>query len=65
MATPSPKNQFSVAFWRIFFSKTGNLPQNIPFSENCVAIWRFFAKKNINALHPPTPQMPCVHAYHA
>jgi len=40
-----PKHQFSVAFWRIFFLKTGNLRQNIPFSKNCVAIWRFFAQK--------------------
>jgi hypothetical protein len=36
--------RFSANF---FFSKTGNYQQNIPFSDNCVAIWRFFAKKEI------------------
>ncbi len=45
---PPPKTSFLSFFCRIFFSKTGNLRQNIRFSENCVAIWRFFAKKTIH-----------------
>jgi hypothetical protein len=32
-----------------FFLKNRNLRQNIPFSENCVAVWRFFAKSKITA----------------
>jgi hypothetical protein len=50
VATPSPRNQFFVAFWRFFFSKTGNLQRNILFSENRVAVWRFFTKNKITAL---------------
>ncbi len=47
MTTPSPqKTSFLSHFSKLFSSKTGNLRQKIPFSENCVAIWRFFAKKN-------------------
>jgi hypothetical protein len=33
------------------FSEKGNLWQNIPFSENCVAFWRSFAQKK-KRLHP-------------
>jgi hypothetical protein len=38
-------------FGEFFFSKTGNLQQNIPFPENSVAVWQFLAKNKITA--PP------------
>ncbi len=43
MVTPSPKKPVFCRFLANFFLR--NLLQNIPFSENCVAIWRLFAQK--------------------
>jgi hypothetical protein len=43
------ETSFLLLFGEFFFSKTGNLQQNILFSEYRVAVWRFFAKNKITA----------------
>jgi hypothetical protein len=42
-----PKKPVFCRFLLNFFLERRNLRRNIPFSENCVTIWRFFAPNKI------------------